>query len=239
LAYPQNTPTGVCPRCGTTVWKSALSCHVCGYPGAPLPSWRQAGPTPASGPEPPCPRCATPLANGVRFCPRCGLDRWSTPGAAGRGGSATPHKRGRGAVIVAVSLIGLAVVLAAVGATENASNTETPDPGTPARATYAVPVVTYLVTGTAGAAGITYTNSAGNVEQSTNVAIPLRSHDASGASVDGLVIHPSHGSFVQIMAQNNTDSGTLDCSILYDGRVINTGHASGGYAIATCSATIP
>lgn len=48
-----------------------------------------------------------------------------------------------------------------------------------------------------------------------------------------------HGQFVSISAQNAGDSSTLNCSIEADGAVINIGHADGGYAIVTCSATVP
>jgi hypothetical protein len=131
------------------------------------------------------------------------------------------------------------VVLAAIGAAVGDSSKTPADPGSTSKPTYEGLVVTYLLTGSARSASITYTNSSGNVEQSTNVAVPLTSHDASGSSHDGLIIYPHHGAFVSILAQNNGDSGDLACSILYNGTVINTGHASGGYAIATCSATVP
>lgn len=130
-------------------------------------------------------------------------------------------------------------MLTAVGAAGNTSTKATVSLPT-AYATYHAHEVTYLLGGSATSASITYTNSSGNIEQDTNVAVPLTSYaNGSTRSVIGLVVHPRSGAVVEFMAQNNTDSGTLECSINYDGTVINAGQASGGYAIVTCSATVP
>jgi hypothetical protein len=53
------------------------------------------------------------------------------------------------------------------------------------------------------------------------------------------VVSPRSGDFVQFSAQNTGDSGDLDCAIEADGRVISRGHSAGGYAIVSCSATVP
>ena len=51
----------------------------------------------------------------------------------------------------------------------------------------------------------------------------------------GITFTLNGGQFAYISAQNQGDSGTLDCTIEEDGQVLNTGHASGAYAIASCS----
>jgi len=96
-------------------------------------------------------------------------------------------------------------------------------------------IVLYQLTGSARSADLTYTDSSGNTQQQTGVAVPLRT--ASGSS--GILILADSGTFVQFSAQNNGDSGDLTCTILATGVQINTGHASGGYAIVSCSAEVP
>jgi hypothetical protein len=96
-------------------------------------------------------------------------------------------------------------------------------------------IVLYQLTGSARSADLTYTDSSGNTQQQTGVAVPLRT--ASGSS--GILILADSGTFVQFSAQNNGDSGDLTCTILANGVQINTGHASGGYAIVSCSAEVP
>ena len=96
--------------------------------------------------------------------------------------------------------------------------------------------VTYQLTGTSRSAStVTYSDSSGNIQQATNVAVPLRRE--SGSS--GLTIRVAHGSFVSFSAQNGQASGDLSCSIEADGQTINSGHAQGGYAIVSCSAFVP
>lgn len=96
--------------------------------------------------------------------------------------------------------------------------------------------VTYHLTGSAKAANITYVDAAGNIQQQTSVSVPMI-RESDGQS--GLSIQARHGQYVSFLAQNRTGKGTLDCDIWAAGTVINTGHASGGYAIVTCSATVP
>jgi hypothetical protein len=91
--------------------------------------------------------------------------------------------------------------------------------------------VTYMVTGSASSINITYTDGSGNIEQQNGVSVPLTSKSGSA----GITFTLNGGHFVSISAQNQGDSGTLDCAIEADGQVISTGHASGGYAIASCS----
>lgn len=97
-------------------------------------------------------------------------------------------------------------------------------------------VVVYQLTGTAKGASITYVDSSGNIQQQTSISVPMT---GEGGGPPGMTIRAEAGAFVSISAQNLGDSGTLDCSISADGAVVNTGHASGPYAIASCSAVVP
>jgi hypothetical protein len=94
--------------------------------------------------------------------------------------------------------------------------------------------VIYRLTGTATSADITYTDGAGNIQQQTGIGVPL--HSTTG--LDGLRVGGNAGYYV-FSAQNRGASGNLSCSIERNGRVYNTGFASGGYAIVECSASIP
>jgi hypothetical protein len=96
--------------------------------------------------------------------------------------------------------------------------------------------VEYRLTGSASGADITYTDGSGNIQQQTGVAVPLV-RESSGDL--GIHFRVERGSFVTFSAQNTGSSGDLDCEIRADGRVINTGHSSGGYAIVSCSAEVP
>lgn len=96
--------------------------------------------------------------------------------------------------------------------------------------------VTYQLSGSATTADITYMDSAGQIQQQTGIDVPLHRKSDGG---DGLIIHPAHGAFVSISAQNQGDSGDIGCQILYNGMVIRTGHSSGGYAITECSVSVP
>ena len=96
--------------------------------------------------------------------------------------------------------------------------------------------VVYYLDGTATGADLTYTDGSGNIQQQTGVGVPMvRESDGE----PGMRVTAQRGAFVQFSAQNTGDSGDLNCSIEADGRVINTGHSSGGYAIVSCSATLP
>jgi hypothetical protein len=95
--------------------------------------------------------------------------------------------------------------------------------------------VVYRVTGSATGASITFTDGSGNIQQQTGVDVPLTRKSGG----DGLQISTHHGAFVSILAQNAGASGDLSCSITADGVLINSGHASGAYAITTCSTTVP
>jgi hypothetical protein len=89
--------------------------------------------------------------------------------------------------------------------------------------------------GSASSINITYTDGSGNTEQQNGLAVPLTTKSVSAGISAGISFASNSGHFAYISAQNQGDSGTLDCTIEGDGQVLNTGHASGAYAIASCS----
>lgn len=129
----------------------------------------------------------------------------------------------------------LVMALAACGGGTSRPTT-TPFPIRTARPTPATVDVIYTLTGTATGADITYTDGAGNIQQQTGVAVPM---GPKGHAGEGLRFTMQHGALAQFSAQNRSDSGNLDCAIKANGIGLNTGHASGGYAIVTCSALVP
>jgi len=106
------------------------------------------------------------------------------------------------------------------------TTTTTPNSGTV--------LVTYKLAGSASGADLTYTDGSGNIQQQTGRAVPVTTSGKEGMSFTS-----HHGAYVSFMAQNNDASGNLTCSIEADGVPINTGQSSGGYAIVSCSATLP
>jgi hypothetical protein len=129
-------------------------------------------------------------------------------------------------VFVGVVAVGAIVTIASLSGGAKGSGTAAAAPAE----------VTYQLSGSARTADITYMDSAGQIQQQTGIDVPLTRKSDGG---DGLIIHPAHGAFVSISAQNGGDSGDLGCQILYNGAVIRTGHSSGGYAITDCSVTVP
>jgi hypothetical protein len=187
-----------------------------------------------------CPQCGTAAAAGARICSHCAaaipVDVVTPSGpplssaASHVSGSVPlagrPRSRTTGKTLLGLFVIGgLAIWI--LGRNPLAPNLGSLGSG-------AVTVI-YRLSGSATGASITYTDGAGNIQQQTGIAVPLRSSTGS----DGLRITSRVGAYVSILAQNAGASGDLTCSIEADGRVVNTGHASGAYAIATCSATIP
>src|SRR5262249_13952996 len=83
--------------------------------------------------------------------------------------------------------------------------------------------VTYRVSGTAGAARLTYRNAEGATVQST-VRIPWESSfDAKG------------GTFLYVSAQNQGATGSVVCEILLDGERRTSSTSTGAYVVAECS----
>lgn len=102
------------------------------------------------------------------------------------------------------------------------------------QATPSVHMVTYQVGGSARGADITYTSPSGDIAQQSGVDVPLHAGSRSGLSY-----RMPAGAFVQISAQNTGDFGTITCAIDVDGVQVTSNFSSGGFTIASCSATIP
>lgn len=85
--------------------------------------------------------------------------------------------------------------------------------------------VTYEVTGTGGAASMTFSGTGGNTGQVGPVDLPWSK------------TVKSPGSFLYVSAQNNEDYGNVTCSIKVNGTVVSTQTSSGAYVIATCKSS--
>lgn len=232
----ESTAPRWCPNCGKPVYPGAGFCPSCGAqvfadgsfiapkpgdPAPPVPAGpppiTYAAPTPWAGPQPP------PAAG-----PSWPSD--NRPSRPPSGGAAPKRGSTLGPILV------ILIVLIAGGAFLSQYRTPAATPGTPGSPARASTVnITYLLTGSAIGADLTYTDGSGNIQQQSNVRVPLKR--TSGA--DGIVFAVPHGTFVQFSAQNNGDSGDLTCSIDADGTVINTGHSSGAFVIVSCSARVP
>ena len=97
----------------------------------------------------------------------------------------------------------------------------------PTRLPPGVHLVEYSISGSAGAAGLTYRNATGGTEQN-EVSLPqtFRFYAASG-------------SFVYLSAQNKTDAGYVHVSITVDGTSLQEATAGSAYGIATASGSLP
>ena len=97
--------------------------------------------------------------------------------------------------------------------------------------------VTYKLSGSATGADITYTDGAGQgPHKASDRAVPLtRTSDG----FPGMQFAATHGAHVSFSAQNTGPTGSLTCSIEFNGTVLDTESASGDHAVVTCSATIP
>lgn len=79
--------------------------------------------------------------------------------------------------------------------------------------------VTYSVTGTARRVSLTYENDSGGTEQH-EVSLPWsKTYTGFTSELD----------FLYVSAQNQRESGTLQCEVKIGGRVIYSGDASGAY----------
>jgi hypothetical protein len=91
--------------------------------------------------------------------------------------------------------------------------------------------VEYLVTTTGSGinASLTWANATGGTEQHTSYVLPWNKVQS---------MRP--GDFVYISAQNNTQwQATITCEIKVNGQTIKRSTSSGGYAVVTCSGTVP
>ncbi len=179
-----------------------------------------------------CQRCHAELEPDAAFCLKCGLPVIQTGVSASAAGEPNGTVRGGGylrSVLIVLVLLacgpllyelsqngGLPVSVAGVHSNGRVS-------------------VTYKLTGNARGANLTYIDGSGNIQQQTGVAVPLK----NGAGAPGISFMAGHGAFVSFSAQNNYSTGNLHCSIEADGVEINSGDSNGGYAIVSCTATLP
>lgn len=130
--------------------------------------------------------------------------------------------------VVAVLAVGVTLAGCASG---DAGNLVPVDQWTPPPPT----VVTYDVTGSATSADITYATPSGTSQQQ-GVDVPLK---MKGSGKRGLTFDTfGRAAFLYISAQNKDEYGDVTCTIKVDGEVVATNTASGGYAVATCEATL-
>jgi hypothetical protein len=174
------------------------------------------------------------LRSPERFCPHCGA-ALENQSAIATADSADAGKGKSGSGITLVAIVALVLVAGALylNGSRNQDLDVTVDPDPPESRFVDLE---YRLTGSARAADITYTDGSGNIQQQTGLAVPL-TKESDGSQ--GIAFRVERGSFVTFSAQNTGESGDLDCEIRADGRVINRGHASGGYAIVSCSAQVP
>jgi hypothetical protein len=129
----------------------------------------------------------------------------------------------RGRLLLAAAL-GAGLILSGCGS-GGSSSPPTREQGLPVSSTVGV---VYLVRGTAQSATWTVQTPTGTKQGDADV--PLMNKSGS----EGLQFLFEPGDFVYISAQNDGETGTVECSIVADGTVISQNEASGAFAIATC-----
>lgn len=89
--------------------------------------------------------------------------------------------------------------------------------------------ITYEVTGRARSVSITMETPSGT-SQHSDAEVPLRTSRG-----EKLTYRFSRGDFVYLSAQNNGDSGTVECKITgSEGQIISQASSRGAYVIAGC-----
>lgn len=139
----------------------------------------------------------------------------------------TEAKRGVRPWTIAVPLVAVGAAVAVYFASRDDGKPNGPlFTGTPISTTH---IVTYLLSGSATSADITY-NTPSGTEQQQGVDVPLTKETDH---TPGIEQHFGSGGFLYISAQNNGD-GTITCEIKVDGLTVAQNTASGEFAIATC-----
>lgn len=131
---------------------------------------------------------------------------------------------------VGIPAVILVVILAAI-IIPMVSRSSTP--ATSAADTSSGSQVIYEVLGTARTAEVTSSTNSGT-EQHT-VAIPMQNQGGT----EGVTFTADSGQSLYISAQNQQESGSVECIITVDGDVVSDNTSDGAYAIAQCSASAP
>lgn len=97
--------------------------------------------------------------------------------------------------------------------------------------------VIYEAEGTASHADVTMETPTGVQQDTPDIPIEIVSGPRAGER--GYMFRFRSGDYVYMSAQNQDSSGTISCRITAGGVVISENESRGGYAIATCSGTVP
>ena len=84
--------------------------------------------------------------------------------------------------------------------------------------------VAYIIEGTAAKASVTYVNDLGGMEQIAEVTLPYEKN-----------VTVNYGTPLSIVAQNLSDSGTITCKIIIDGKEVKSATSEGGYVVVSCA----
>lgn len=106
------------------------------------------------------------------------------------------------------------------------------DPAAVPRPAPACEEVRYYVFGSAPSVSITMANATGDTEQLADIPLPLRS--TAGREGLGLGCLPP-GAFLYISAQNQGETGDVNCQINRGDRIVAESRSFGAYVVATCS----
>ena len=164
-----------------------------------------------------CTDCGREISDAATSCPQCGRPKADSTLREPSPTEASSKQPVRPLTVVLVLLLaGLLLFLYIVA---QVGSTSTRSVGT--RPMERNVSVTYEVSGTACSASVTYSTSLTSTQQEASVPMGW-THSLTIAA----------GNFVQLMAQNNCDSGSVTATIKAGGRVVDSATSTGGFAIA-------
>lgn len=178
-----------------------------------------------------CPACGAIYAKmeQANAAQSAGNGRQKAGGRLGGGDmpSSAPQRRPRADITAGIVAIAFAAGFGLCTVMHESQETTKPRPTgqQPApvqqRASYAVE---YVVTGTARAVSLTYSNSTGGIEQHQDVRLPWRTS-----------MQMTRGQVLSLIAQNAGDRGDIEVRIIADGLTLASSRADGAYAVASAS----